>query len=322
MKNIIAIATLMLATNPLLAQPIDGKKPHRYIPTDIRDAVAGNGKFDASIFILDKSDSNIPEPSAARADGITKGYVCGANPLAGAPVKPIEFITIPGGKFTMGTDSSEKGFEDAKPVHEVAIRTFDMSKAAVTVEQYAECVVKGGCTEPATGGYCNWGVAGRQFHPVNCVDWKQAQAYAKFKGARLPSEAEWEYAATSGGRDQKYPWGNDEPTCDKAVMKGNGGYGCDTNATMPVCSKPAGNTSQGLCDMAGNVWQWLQDNYKNSYKGAPDDGSAIEVTSSYRVMRGGSFNSDDARDLRGIYRGMLTPGRRLGHIGFRLARSR
>ena len=295
---------------------------HRNIPADLRDAVADNGKFDTSLPVFDKSSGNIPEPKAAAVKGINKGYVAGLDPSAGVPTKPVEFITIPGGKFTMGTGSGERGFEDAKPIHEVAIKTFDMSKTAVTVEQYAECVIKGGCTEPATSDYCNWGVAGRQLHPVNCVDWDQASKYAKFKGGRLPSEAEWEYAATSGGKNQKYPWGNDEPTCDKAVMMyGNGGYGCGKNGTMPVCSKTAGNTAQGLCDMAGNVWQWVQDKYQDSYKGVPADGSACEGAGTSRVMRGGSFLNGGAGFLRADNRNDGFPGARYGIVGFRLVRS-
>jgi iron(II)-dependent oxidoreductase len=298
------------------------KSSHRNIPSDFRDAVADNGKFDTSIPVFDESSGNIPEPKAAAVKGINKGYVAGLDPSAGVPTKPVEFISIPGGKFTMGTDSGEKGFEDAKPIHEVAIKTFDMSKTAVTVEQYAECVIKGGCTEPGTGAYCNWGVTGRQLHPVNCVDWDQASKYAKFKGGRLPSESEWEYAATSGGKNQKYPWGNDEPTCDKAVMYGNGSYGCGKDSTMPVCSKTAGNTVQGLCDMAGNVWQWVQDKYQDSYKGAPVDGSAFEGAGSSRVLRGGSFYFIDASFLRAEYRTYFDPGGRGGDTGFRLVRSR
>jgi len=240
---------------------------------------------------------------------------------AGEPATPIEWISISGGKFTMGTDSGEKGFEDVKPIHEVAIKAFDMSKTAVTVGQYAKCVIKGKCTEPGAGEYCNWGKAGRQLHPVNCVDWGQAKKYARFKGGRLPSESEWEYAATSGGKNQKYPWGNEDATCDKAVMYGNGGNGCGTNSTMPVCSKTAGNTAQGLCDMAGNVWQWVQDKYQNSYTGASADGSAFEGAGSSRVLRGGSFFTQDAWDLRAGNRARGDPGDRYGSIGFRLARS-
>lgn len=251
---------------------------------------------------------------------LTAGKLEIAIPAVPAAARPVEWVTINGGKFSMGTDSGETGFEDAKPIHEVAIKTFDMSKTAVTVEQYAECVIKGGCTEPGTGNYCNWGVAGRQLHPINCVNFAQADQYAKFKGGRLPSESEWEYAATSGGMDRKYPWGNEEPTCDNAVMSGNGGYGCGKRSTMPVCSKTAGNTAQGLCDMAGNVWQWVQDKYQDSYKGAPVDGSAFEGAGSYRVIRGGSFYTSIAGYLRTGSRNYVDPGPGLGYIGFRLAR--
>ena len=239
-----------------------------------------------------------------------------------APAQAVEFITIPGGKFLMGTGNEGIGLDDAKPIHEAAIRTFEMSKTDVTVGQYAECVSSGRCTKPATGDYCNWGVADRQYYPVNCVDWYQANQYAEFKGARLPSESEWEYAATSGGRNRKYPWGNGEPTRDNAVMYIDGA----DNDTMPVCSKPAGNTAQGLCDMAGNVWQWVQDNYQDSYKNAPVDGSAFEGAggtgqgSSERVIRGGSFINNYGRPLRAGNRVRSRPDVRLINIGFRIAR--
>jgi len=255
-----------------------------------------------------------------------KGYVAGNEPSSGAPVKPIEWIPIGGGRFLMGTDSGETHLEDAKPVHEVAIRTFEMSKTAVTVEQYAQCVIMGGCTEPLSGGdYCNWGVTGRQFHPVNCVSWDQAAQYARFMGARLPSESEWEYAATSGGRNQTYTWGNGEPTCDKAVISVISGPGC-AMGTMPVCSKPAGNTAQGLCDMAGNVSQWVQDNYRRSYAGGPADGGAFEgdVLRDNRVIRGGSFRDigSPSLTLRADSRDSFAPDARVYTVGFRLARSR
>ncbi len=322
--------TIMLALLAVTAGVFAYTPPHNATPSDLRDAVADRAidtlkteaGAEASGVSITKPDIKpfYVETGSRKAPG-NKGYVAGTDSVAGVPVKPVVFNTIPGGKFTMGTDTGEKGFEDAKPIHEVAIKTFDMSKTAVTVEQYAECVIKGACTEPGTGDYCNWGKPGRQLHPVNCVNWDQAQAYAKFKGARLPSEAEFEYAATSGGKNQKYPWGDDEPTCDKAVMYGNDGFGCGKNSTMPVCSKPAGNTAQGLCDMVGNVWQWMQDKYQDSYKGAPVDGSAFEAAGSARVMRGGSFGSNVARYLRADFRFYGGPGDRVGGIGFRLVRS-
>lgn len=248
----------------------------------------------------------------ATAEGIAvpeanKGYVQPAEPAT-----PIEYVTISGGRFTMGTTSMEQGLEYSKPVREVTIKTFEMARTAVTVEQYAECVSKGACTEPGTGSYCNWGKPGRGNYPVNCVDWNQAQAYAKFKGARLPSEAEFEYAATSGGRNQKYPWGNQAPTSELAVF--------GTGTTMPVCSRPKGNTAQGLCDMSGNVWQWVQDMYQKSYNGAPVDGGAFEGAGSYRVLRGGCFFSNIDSRLRADYRDYNVPGHRSVVYGFRLVR--
>ena len=288
------------------------KSSHRHIPADLRDAVADK-VFDTSIPSFEKNSDNISEPKVEAVDGISKGYFAGNDPSVGAPDRPVEFISIPAGKFTMGADSGEKGLDDAQPIHEVTIKAFEMSKTEVTVEQYAECVSKKGCTAPTTSGYCNWGKPGRQFHPVNCVNWAQAQAYAKFKGARLPSEAEFEYAATSGGKNQKYPWGNDEPTRERAVF--------NVNRTMPACSKPTGNTEQGLCDMSGNVWEWVQDVYKDSYGGAPVDGSAFEGAGSFRVVRGGSFSYGGAGILRAASRGYYGPGFRYGNVGFRLARS-
>ena len=235
------------------------------------------------------------------------------NESAG-PVAPVKWVSINGGKLMMGTTTNDKTFGDSGPVREVDVKTFEMAKTAVTVAQYAECVAQGRCTEPAAGEHCNWGKIGRQLHPVNCVDWDQAQAYAKFEGARLPSEAEFEYAATSGGRTQKYPWGDEEANSELAVM--------DTYGTLPVCSRPGGNTAQGLCDMAGNVSQWVQDAYADSYSGAPVDGGAVEGPGSDRVVRGGSYLNFDARLLRAYYRNFFNPGRRYGSIGFRLARSR
>ena len=241
---------------------------------------------------------------------VSKGYVAGNDPSTGVPSKPVEWVSIPGGKFTMGTDDLGDLFTDAKPIHEVSIMTFKMSKTDVTVEQYAECVIKGKCEAPGIGGSCNWGVPGRQTHPVNCVSFAKALQYAEFKHARLPSESEWEYSATSGGRNQMYPWGNAEPTRDLVVAS--------ANFTSPVCSKPAGNTAQGLCDMAGNVWQWVEDVYVGSYAHTPVDGSAYEGWGDARVMRGGSIRDYTAEFLRADLRNLYRYGDR-PDIGFRLA---
>ncbi len=226
----------------------------------------------------------------------------------------IKWVTIPGGSFAMGYGADD-GWSFAKPIHQVAVKPFQMAKTLVTVAQYKACVDAGACAAPATGGYCNWGVAGRDQHPVNCVDWNQAQAFSAWAGGRLPSESEWEYAARSAGKDWKYPWGDEAATCETAVISG-----CTSGGTEPVCSKPAGNTKQGLCDMAGNVWEWVQDWYHYSYNGAPTDGTAWESPAgSFRVFRGGSWGivADGARSAR---RDCVVPGRRHLVLGFRPAR--
>ncbi|MFI5346775.1 MAG: formylglycine-generating enzyme family protein, partial [Elusimicrobiota bacterium] len=136
---------------------------------------------------------------------------------------------------------------------------------------------------------------------------------SKWAGGRLPTEAEWEYAARSAGKDQIYPWGNEEATCERAVILGCG------RATAPVCSKPAGNTEQGLCDMAGNAWEWVQDWHHASYKGAPTDGSAWEDAGSERVIRGGSWISTPGSTQSANRRSQVAADR-FDALGFRLAR--
>ena len=236
---------------------------------------------------------------------------------AGLQTAELQWVTISGGTFQMG---STAGDYDEQPLRSVKVASFALSKTEVTVGQYRACVEAGACPAPDTGGFCNWSQSGRDEHPINCVDWGQASAFAKWAGGRLPSEAEWEYAARSGGKAQTYPWGSAKADCSRAVMDDGSGNGCGRgDATWPVCSKPAGNTAQGLCDMAGNVWEWVEDWY-GPYGKAPSDGSARTQTAQGRVIRGGSW-FDVASDLRAAYRLRRVPGYRLGYLGFRVARS-
>ncbi|MDY0000146.1 MAG: formylglycine-generating enzyme family protein [Polyangia bacterium] len=236
----------------------------------------------------------------------------------------ITWVRIPGGRFDMG---SATGAKDEKPVHKVTIKSFEMAKTEVTVDQYRRCVNAGKCTEPDRYDvknpwrkYCNWRQGGRDEHPVNCVDWYQARAYALWAGGRLPTEAEWEYATRSGDRGWEYPWGSDAPSCQKAVME-NGGAGCGKVSTWPVCSKLAGRSAHGLCDLSGNVWEWVQDLWHDSYKRAPKDGRAWEsADGANRVIRGGSWNHPAAK-LRASFRAWFGPGYRDLDLGFRVARN-
>ncbi len=220
----------------------------------------------------------------------------------------ITWVKIPGGSFMMGSND----LSNAQPVHQVSVPSFEMLKTLVTNKQYQACVKAGACTANEDEGQAFDG----DDQPVVGADWNQARTFAKWVGGRLPSEAEWEYAARSAGKDYKYPWGNGDP-CSHAVISG---CGQNNQATAPVCSKPSGNTEQGLCDMAGNAWEWVEDWYHDSYNGAPTDGGAwIDPAGSFRVSRGGSWDYV-ASFARAAGRDSGVPSYRLYRLGFRVAR--
>lgn len=250
------------------------------------------------------------------------------TPSGNASAAGIKWVTIPGGSFMMGAED----WTDTKLLHRVTVKTFQLAKTLVTNKQYQACVEAGACTAAhASDGTCDildgtsWspGNMPDSFRggdrPVVCVDWEQAKAFSQWAGGRLPSEAEWEYAARGAGKDYKYPWGDEDATCARAVTN-EGGMGCGRDATWPVCSKPKGNSAQGLCDMAGNVWEWLQDWYHDSYDGAPTDGSAWESPpGSARVFRGGSWGRP-AGLARSARRDSREPESHSTGLGFRPAR--
>jgi len=246
--------------------------------------------------------------------------VCGAGEGEGegAGNAGIEWVRLEGGRFNMGSEDAVHTGGRALPVHAVYVPTFELARTEVTVAQYRACVQAGACTEPEPNVFakCRWGVEGGDAYPVNCVDWEQARAFSAWAGGRLPSEAEWEYAARSGGRDQTYPWGDEQATCERAVMDDCPGY------PQPVCSKPAGNSAEGLCDLAGNVAEWVEDCYHLSYNEAPADGGAwvdgcVEAN---RGVRGGSWDAL-ARYCRAAARRRSPPSSRRDNVGFRPSRS-
>jgi hypothetical protein len=228
----------------------------------------------------------------------------------------IDWVALSGGSFEMGSTS----WSFTQPVHNVTVSGFELTRAEVTVRQYGYCVTAGSCTPPNTGDLCNWRASGYEEHPVNCLDWSQAREFCAWVGGRLPSESEWEYAARSGGQAIDYPWGNSTATCDYAVMN-DGGNGCGTDRTFAVCSKTAGNTTQGLCDMSGNLWEWVEDDLHNDYTGAPTDGSAWvdNPRGAERVVRGGSY-AFGADALRTAIRDYGSPSIQYSDVGFRCAR--
>jgi formylglycine-generating enzyme required for sulfatase activity len=222
--------------------------------------------------------------------------------LAAAPCRAgdkIDWVPMPAGEFTMGS-----GDADETPRHKVKIARFEIARTPVTNAQYARCVAAKACAPAhSADGTCMLYRDGKpergplppEFggpdQPVVCVDWEQAEKFSEWAGGALPSEAQYEYAARGAGTERRYPWGEERPTCERAVIE-EGGYGCGRRSTWPVCSKPKGNTPQGLCDIGGNVWEWVQDWYHQSYSSGPVDGSAwLEPKGPYRMMRGGCWGT-------------------------------
>lgn len=194
----------------------------------------------------------------------------------------------------MGSDE----FPSERPVHAVTVKSFELGRTEVTNRQYRACVSAGACAAPDMS--CLSPAFRGPEQPVVCVSWDMARAFAAWAGGRLPSEAEWEYAARGAGGKARYAWGDAPPTCRLAVFgERPDALGCGRDSTWPVCSKPRGNTKQGLCDMAGNVWEWTEDRYHDSYEGAPADGSAWTARgpSPLRADRGGQWDGD-AHNLR------------------------
>ena len=221
-----------------------------------------------------------------------------------------EMVWIPAGKFRMG-DIQGGGNPDKQPVHEVSIKRFAMSRFEVTFVEYDKFAEATGREKPNDQGW------GRGNRPVVVVSWKEATAYTEWlseqtgKSYRLPSEAEWEYAARAGTETQ-YWWGN-EIGKNRANCKDCGSQ-WDAKQTAPVGS--FAKNPFGLYDTVGNVWEWVIDKYHDSSEGAPTDGSAWDKTGSDRVLRGDSYyNSPHGaanRHLEGL-------DDRFINVGFRIA---
>lgn len=175
---------------------------------------------------------------------------------------PTGMVLIPGGTFTMGSAKDK----DAQPLTQVTLDPFFIDRTEVSVAAYRACVEAGRCDQKglavsaSTGSqeFCNWGDPAKKDHPINCVTWTQARQFCQWQGKRLPTESEWEFAAR-GTDGREYPWGNDAPDPAKALyrpMKEKA-----TSGTAPVESHPTGTSPFGLLNMAGNVWEWVEDVY-------------------------------------------------------------
>jgi formylglycine-generating enzyme required for sulfatase activity len=260
---------------------------------------------------------------------------------------PAGMRQVAGARFFMGTD--EKGVpKNQRPAHQVALQAYCIDEKEVSVDEYKRCADAGACREPSVsvewpsirekerviyGTTCNGRAADRVNHPMNCVTWEEATALCVHRQARLPTEAEWEYAARGKKLIGGHPWGAAKPTarflnaCDadcvrwsqrnqaglSGLVKEQDGFA----TTAPVGSFSAGCSELGVCDLAGNVREWTSD----AYAAYVATGGKPGKPSSDRVVRGGAWTSGEAIEARRTYRESVPPGVRRHDVGFRCARS-
>ena len=240
-----------------------------------------------------------------------------------------DWISMSAGSYQMGNADEVR----ASPVHEVSVPAFQIMKTEVTVAQYRRCVIANVCTPPLNGDALTWSDTFENDHlPVNGVSWTQMNTFAQWisaewAGVRLPTEAEWEYAARSQGQDVIYPWGNQPPDCNLAQYRGTDEVICSLESGVgPVCSTPDGNTTQGACDMAGNVYEWTLDEWHENFNNAPSDGSAWCSSNdcinpqARRVVRGGAWSSA-AHYITVTRRGSNLTTDQVSSVGARLVRT-
>jgi formylglycine-generating enzyme required for sulfatase activity len=258
-------------------------------------------------------------------------------------------VLIKSGTAFMGADD----LKVAAPSHQVTLSSFCLDKMEVTTEAYLSCSDGQKCPRPLDhvdspgiedeqeadySLFCNARNAKeRKSHPINCVSWFMAVAYCEAQGLRLPSEAEWEFAAR-GSDQRRFPWGDAPPSAKHlnacgaeclpwAVAHGSGNMrmydGSDGFlGTAPVGSFPAGASAAGVLDMAGNVWEWTADfygQYSDAKKVDPKGPEGLDVNSAARVMRGGGFLGQDPSWAKPAYRYGMVPKAFNHAIGFRCA---
>ena len=204
---------------------------------------------------------------------------------------------------------------DAQPAHTVYLNEFKIDKYEVSQEKYRACVTAGKCKPPAEFKDCNWGYQTREDHPVNCVSWFDAEAFCKWQGKRLPTEAEWEKAAR-GEKGLVYPWGNQPAECRYAVMD-MGIPGCQKNSTHEVRSKERGQSPYGIFNMIGNVAEWVADWYEEGYPSGERKNPPGPKKGKERVLRGGSWKSGVQEKLKTFSRDKMPPDTKTPEVGIR-----
>jgi len=238
-----------------------------------------------------------------------------------------EMVVMPAGTFTMGSPSGEAGREtDEGPQRNVSIRRFAIARFETTWDEWTSCVTAGACDQSGIDSFAQssnstadagWG---RGRRPVMRVNWNDAGAFAGWVngrsggGYRRPTEAEWEYAARAG-TSTRWSFGDAESQLGAYAW-----FSSNSGSKTQLVGGKAGNP-WGLFDMHGNVWEWVEDCYVDSYSGLATNGAANTTAGcANRVIRGGSWVSDP-QNLRSADRYGGTPTNRSNFVGFRLSRT-
>jgi formylglycine-generating enzyme required for sulfatase activity len=219
-------------------------------------------------------------------------------------------VFVGAGEFLMGSaDGDPDASAEEKPQHTVYLDAFWIDRTEVTNAQYLGCIETGACREPECWDDSDLNSPDQ---PVVCLTLNDAQVYAAWVDGRLPTEAEWEKAAR-GTDGRIYPWGNSPPDCNRANY-----HGCAGKA-LPVGSHPEGASPYGVLDMAGNVREWVADWYDAEYysRTPSRNPQGPQTSTSFRVLRGGSFGHDQ-RLTRCASRSGIYPLNRRNLDGFRV----
>jgi formylglycine-generating enzyme required for sulfatase activity len=264
----------------------------------------GKETFEAALTLEEGKVARVrARPGRGQAVPAVRPVAVAASPAAAAAaaavqgaVATVAMARLPGGAFS---PAAREGRASVAP--------FQLDVTEVTIGAYEVCVKAGRCAPPRAGGECDWGKPGRQSRPVNCVEWSQAAAYCAFVGKRLPTEDEWEWAARGGDRATTYPWGK-EPPANRICWdgKGNDRVARGFHTSCDVGTYPAGDSPQGVKDLAGNVWEWT---------------SSGEAERDVHVTRGGGWDYFNPNVVAAGSRQVQPAGVRVGaNYGFRCAR--
>ena len=227
-------------------------------------------------------------------------------------------VLVEAGEFEMGRDD---GDDHEAPARLVTLsEDYWMDRHEVTVGQWQACVDAGACDERTAGtwaelGACNWQSEFGDDVPMNCAGSVAAEAYCRYVGAQLPTEAQWEYAAR-GTDGRGWPWGDSAPDCRTTVWSNPGE--CDKSGSDVVEARVRDVSPWGVLDLGGNVREWVQDYYlEDAYSMLPDIDPVNLEPSTHRVHRGGYFGDRNTDNLRATFRHRSFPDTRQPQQGFR-----